>query len=288
MSNIHPYLERLAAEALPDGGWGYAPHQLIHLEPTCLALLALSLDAERYREVIARGRSSLERSRAADGTFHTVRGREEALWPTALVLYVQAALGESPEVLQRTAAAVLSYRGRVPEDPGAAEMHDIDIHIVGWPWALDTFAWVEPTAWACLALRRAGFGSDPRVDEGLRLLLDRATDAGGINYGNRHVFGRLTEPLPGPTALMLLALQGHGDHPRVQAAIRYLQREIETDDDLEHLCWTKLALDALASSVASAASPVASAASPVASAAGALANLDDRIIAAHKARTGAT
>src|SRR5947208_14445191 len=153
-------------------------------------------------------------------------------------------------------------------------MHDIDIHIVGWPWALDNFAWVEPTAWACLALRRAGFGSDPRVDEGLRLLLDRATDAGGINYGNRHVFGRLTEPLPGPTALMLLALQGHGDHPRVQAAIRYLQREIETDDDLEHLCWTKLALDALAS--------------PIVSAPGALANLDDRIIAAHKARTGAT
>jgi uncharacterized protein (DUF362 family) len=285
MSNISPYLERLAAEALPDGGWGYAPNQPIHPEPTCLGLLALSLDTERYRAVIERGRSSLERSIAPDGTFRLARDREEALWPTALVLYVQTVLGESPKVLQRTAAAVLSYRSRVPEDPGAAEMHDIDIHIVGWPWAEDNFAWVEPTAWACLALRRAGFGSDPRVDEGLRLLLDRANDTGGINYGNRHVFGRLTEPIPGPTALMLLALQGHGDHPRIQAAIRYLQREIETDDDLEHLCWAKLALDVMASPVASAPGATAS---RVASAPGALSSLDERIEAAHQARSAAT
>jgi uncharacterized protein (DUF362 family) len=278
MSNIDQYLERLAAEALPDGGWGYAPHQLIHLEPTCLALLALSLKAEHHRELIERGRTGLDRFTAADGTFRVARGREEALWPTALVLYVQAALGEPPAVVQRTGSALLSYRGRVPDDPGAAEMHDIDIHIVGWPWAENNFAWVEPTAWACLALRRAGFGRDPRVAEGLRLLLDRANDAGGINYGNRHVFGRLTEPILGPTALMLLALQGHSEHPRVQAAIRYLQREIETDDDLEHLCWTKLALDVYRNQPA---------ASPVASAPGVPANLDDRIIAAHKARTGA-
>jgi uncharacterized protein (DUF362 family) len=190
-----------------------------------------------------------------------------------LVLYVQAFFGESAEIVQRTAEAVLSYRGRVPEDPGAAEMHDIDIRIVGWPWAEDNFAWVEPTAWACLALRRAGHGSNPRVEEGLRLLLDRANDDGGINYGNRHVFGRLTEPIPGPTALMLLALQGRGDHPRIQAAIRYLQCEIETDGDLEHLCWTKLALDAYRDQ---------------ASAPGVLANLDDRIRAAHQARTDST
>jgi uncharacterized protein (DUF362 family) len=206
-----------------------------------------------------------------------------------LVLYVQAFFGESAEIVQRTAEAVLSYRGRVPEDPGAAEMHDIDIRIVGWPWAEDNFAWVEPTAWACLALRRAGHGSNPRVEEGLRLLLDRANDDGGINYGNRHVFGRLTEPIPGPTALMLLALQGRGDHPRVHAAICYLQREIETDGDLEHLCWTKLALDAYRDQASGVSydpgtGALTRPARQVASAPGVLASLDDRIRAAHQAR----
>src|SRR5262249_54900176 len=119
---------------------------------------------------------------------------------------------------------------------------DIDLGLVGWPWAEGNFSWVEPTAWACLALRRAGYGDHPRVEEGLRLLLDRAFDDGGINYGNRQVLGRRTDPIPGPTALMLLALQGRGDHPRVRASVRYLLREAQIDEDLQHLCWIKLAL----------------------------------------------
>ena len=76
--------------------------------------------------------------------------------------------------------------------------------------------------------------------EGLRLLLDRAFDGGGINYGNRYILGRATEPIPGPTALMLLALQGHGQQPRVAAAVSYLLRQ--AGDDLEHLCWARIAL----------------------------------------------
>ena len=40
---------------------------------------------------------------------------------------------------------------------------------------------------------------------------------------------------------MLLALQGE-THPRVTAAVQYLIEEIHTDD-IEHLCWAKLALD---------------------------------------------
>ena len=32
------------------------------------------------------------------------------------------------------------------------------------------------------------------------------------------------------------------DHPRLAAAVRYLIKQINTDD-LEHLCWVKLALD---------------------------------------------
>src|SRR5262249_33505979 len=107
--------------------------------------------------------------------------------------------------------------------------------------AENNFSWVEPTAWACLALLAAGCESHERVQEGRRMLLDRAMDEGGINYGNRRILGRLLEPIPGPTALMLLALQGH-EHPRITVGVKYLLTQLNCGA-LEHLCWMKLALD---------------------------------------------
>src|SRR5207245_1154428 len=122
------------------------------------------------------------------------------------------------------------------------DIHDIDLKLIGWPWADGNSSWAEPTAWACLALRRAGQGNHLRVQEGLRLLLDRTCDEGGINYGNRRILGRTTEPIPGPTAITLLALQGNDD-PRVTSSVAYLLKQGPAGDDLEHLCWAKLALD---------------------------------------------
>ena len=53
----------------------------------------------------------------------------------------------------------------------------------------------------------------------------------------------LAEPIPGPTALMLLALQGHRAEPRVAAAVGYLCDQLADCRDLEHLAWGRLALD---------------------------------------------
>jgi uncharacterized protein (DUF362 family) len=228
--------------AHPDGGWGYAPGQAAGLEPTCLALLALAqCPSEANRDVIELGRHLLARCRQPDDSYRAANGREEALWPTALVLFVQVELGYPAEEVQRTAARLLGTRGRAVDDPKAAEVQDIDLRRIGWPWAEGNFSWVEPTAWACLALRKAGLGKHPRVQEGMELLLDRAFDTGGINYGNRRIFDRMTDPIPGPTALMLLALQGQ-EHPRITSAATYLHQEVLDRDDLEDLCWAKLAL----------------------------------------------
>jgi uncharacterized protein (DUF362 family) len=240
---ISTYLEELARQAHADGGWGYHPEQPAHLEPTCLGLLALSLDSERYASAIQRARKVLDQSAQPDGTYRLARGRDEAVWPTSLALFVQTVLGYSEKEIARTASALLARRGRVPDDPKSAEMIDIDFNLIGWPWAENNFSWAEPTAWACVALTRAGYGHHPRVQEGLRLLLDRASDEGGVNYGNRKIFGRATEPIPGPTALALMALQSRADEAKVAAAIRYLLRPETPGEDLEHLCWTKLALD---------------------------------------------
>jgi uncharacterized protein (DUF362 family) len=262
------HLDSLAALAHLDGGWGYAPGQPAHLEPTCLGLLALSLDASRFAPVLETARTALRRCGDGNGIYRAASGRDEAVWPTALVLFTQVALGWAEA--RRTAAALLALRGRPLESAQAAEVHDIDLQIVGWPWADGNFSWAEPTAWACLALRRAGLGTHPRVADGLRLLLDRAFDGGGINYGNRQILSRATEPIPGPTALMLLALQGH-DHPRVTASAFYLTEIALASSDLEHLCWARLALDAHRDQ------PGVSAALPL---------IEERIAAAHAERRG--
>jgi uncharacterized protein (DUF362 family) len=241
--DVGSYLNALAAQALPEGGSGYFPGQPLHLEPTCLALLALAEQPDRYAPLLQQGQAALRKCAGPDGAYRLGRGREEAIWPTALVLFVQAALGAPAEEIQRTATRLLEVRGRRPDDKQSAEVNDIDLNLVGWPWAEGNFSWVEPTAWACLALRRAGYARQPRVQEGLQLLLDRTADEGGINYGNRRILGRKTEPIPGPTALMLLALQGQADHPRVAASVAYLQEHARHGEDLEHLCWAKLALD---------------------------------------------
>jgi uncharacterized protein (DUF362 family) len=241
VSDYFDYLQVLAAQAHPEGGWGYGPGQSSQLEPTCLALLALSLEPEKHRDQIAQGLQVLDRCLTADGAFRQTSGREEAIWPTSLALFTENVLGRDPEVLQQSIAKLLALRGKVPDNTEAGELHDIDLKLIGWPWGEGNFSWVEPTAWACLALRSMGQGDHPRVREGFQLLLDRAMDEGGINYGNRRILGRRTEPIPGPTALMLIALQGQ-DHPRVRSAVEYLFRQVDCGD-IEHLCWAKIAVD---------------------------------------------
>ncbi|QDU20507.1 DUF362 domain-containing protein [Urbifossiella limnaea] len=238
-------LDRLAELAAPGGGWGYQPGQPAHLEPTALAVLALSADRTRYATVIDAGVAAIEANRAADGTYRLTRGRPQAVWPTALVLFAEQALGLGADRLATTADVLLRSESRAIDGADEKDMaFDIDLTLKGWGWAEANFAWVEPTAWACLALRAAGKGSHPRVAEGLKLLLDRAFDSGGANYGNRIVLGKSTEPIPGPTAVLVLALQGVPDEPRVDAARGYLRVHAAKSTDLEHLAWAKLALAA--------------------------------------------
>jgi len=241
--DAHFYRQRLANLAHADGGWGYGPGQSIRLEPSCLALLALTQD-DAFKDVVDQGLQAVRKGRTPEGAYRLPGDREEAVWPTALVLFLHSQLCPADPETQRLAGRVLAWQGcnNHSEKP-TDEVHDIDLKLVGWPWAENNFSWVEPTAWACLALGHAGFSGHGRVQEGIRLLLDRAFDDGGVNYGNRQVLGRRTEPIPGPTAIMLLAVQGHGKEPRVAASVAYLLRQALASQDLEHLSWARLALD---------------------------------------------
>jgi uncharacterized protein (DUF362 family) len=71
-------------------------------------------------------------------------------------------------------------------------------------------------------------------------------------------------------ALVAGPVQGHSDHARVAATIRYLQQHAAAGEDLEHLGWIKLALDVYRDR------PEVAAFLPI---------LDERIVAARQARS---
>jgi uncharacterized protein (DUF362 family) len=234
-------VELLAAGVSSDGGFGYHRGQPTHLEPTCLAALALAADADRFAPQLATALTAIQQHANADGSYRLTRGRPQAVWPTALVLFTRGLLNHPAADLQPIANKLLGIEGKVVR-MDTSDAGDIDAGLLGWPWAEDTFSWVEPTAWACLALRTVGLGNHPRVQEGLRLLLDRAFDHGGANYGSRVILGKQTEPIPGSTCALLLALQGVKDNPRIDAAAGYLRVVANNTNDLETLAWIKLAL----------------------------------------------
>jgi uncharacterized protein (DUF362 family) len=231
-----------------QGGWGYLPGGTPQVEPTALALLALWQQPAVFPQARQRGLDALVAWQAADGSFPVQNGSEGVVWPTALAILALHHLAETPThkaILTKAAIWLSSVRSRtLPFTEEHRRDFEFDPSIVGWGWTDGVFSWVDPTAWACLALRMVGQEKHPRVQDGFKLLLDRAYDEGGVNAGSRRVFGRKTEPVPANTASFLLAFAGLEDHPRLRAARQYLLQEAREQTDLENLCWIRLALDA--------------------------------------------
>lgn len=225
-----------------DGGWGYTPGQRPHLEPTCLALLALGHRPEAA-DVVAAARRARDAYRRPDGSYRLTGGREEFVWGTSLALVTLIDEAADPRLVEQSASFLLGVKGRTAqEDVDTDIAFDIDVKLVGWPWAEGTFSWVEPTSWACIALSKLGQAKHPRVEQGIRLLVDRAFDRGGANYGNKLVLSKETEPIPGPSATLLWAMQGRSGEPRLDAAMDYVRQHARQTLDLEHLAQAKIAL----------------------------------------------
>ena len=166
MAEVRGYLEGLAALAHAEGGWGYVAGQAAHLEPTCLALLALS--PKRKTSSTSSSQASVPWRSARSGWSVPV-GAAAGTRPSGPLPWCSSSRPRSDTPGRTCAgprAGLLALRGRVPEEACAAETIDIDSSLVGWPWAEQNFSWAEPTAWACLALRRAGQGGHPRVRRG--------------------------------------------------------------------------------------------------------------------------
>jgi hypothetical protein len=229
---------RLVACANPDGGFGAAPGLPSQTEATALAALALAGDGGSGG-ALEGAQAWLGARQHADGSWPLLSELDEPSWATSHAVLALARLPGGRERALRGARWLLDREGRRPGAleslvarlRGRARILDQDARLRGWPWAEGASAWVEPTAWALLALKavRRDLGGGrvgERIDEGERLLLDRVCPEGGWNYGNAAVFGEALDPYPDTTALALLALRERPLGAVRAASLAALRREL--------------------------------------------------------------
>ena len=224
----------LAAQNL-DGGWGYREGQDSAIEPTSWALLAISEMGREHsldREKRA-GASFLGRNQLSNGSWPTVPKDRAGSWVTSLAcLALQGLGGWAPQVdaglhwLARNWPGEGGFwwclRHRLFGQPQLVVQ---DHRLRGWGWTRGTSSWVEPTAYALLALRAARGSTSflARVDHRCRLaqamLCNRMCAGGGWNCGNPVVYGAAGHPLLSSTCWALLSLGEFMDQADVRRCV---------------------------------------------------------------------
>lgn len=226
------------------GGWGYRPELLPLSEPTSLAAMALLATAteDSTSSPAVEAAEWLTSIQQPDG--HVGLSAEVASpgWPTAYAILLWSVLDGYESASAAAVEWLVKLSGRTFERD-AVTGHDP--RIPGWPWVADTHSWLEPTAAAVLALRRQGLTSSPRTRDGIRLILDRATRAGGWNFGGVSVFGADLCPHPAPTGLALLALASLDEATATAArGCQYLLKTLPRVRSPRSLGWGLIGLDA--------------------------------------------
>ncbi|HEY2411331.1 MAG TPA: hypothetical protein VGI40_03765 [Pirellulaceae bacterium] len=259
MSWVDPILDRLAeAPAV-----GYSPAGKPAAEPTAIAALAL-LAHERNSAATAIA-DKLVQMQQENGEVAVRPGEEWPGWPTSLAISTWCAIthtdravgnalrgvpsGDAPnlektsllhERISRAIEWLLANRGRGVERSGDFG-HNTEL--VGWAYAEGTHSWVEPTAFAVLALTAAGRQYEAAAREGIAVLVDRQLPGGGLNYGNTFVLGQQLRPHIQPTGIGLLALAGEADATgRIAKSIAWLRRSIGPQTTPTSLAWATLGL----------------------------------------------
>jgi hypothetical protein len=244
LTTINPINELAAREQ-----FGYAADGPAAAEPTALAALALMASDEPTRAKLAC--EWLVRRQNEDGSVGVVEGQAEPCWPTSLaILAWEAAVRRNawPSVgtLQASVRAGLEWLMSVKGESLRRNLQfGHDTTLVGWPWVVGTHSWMEPTAFAVLALRATGNAAHVRCQEAIRLLVDRQLSTGGANYGNTFVLGQELLPHTLPSAISLLALANLSlNDARVAMSLAWLTRAVENERGTPSLCFGLLALAA--------------------------------------------
>jgi hypothetical protein len=229
----------LLAARNQDGGWGYAPGRHSRIEPTCWAELALGRSQTRPPDV-----ASIRRWKRQDDWLLDVPGAPpnipfNALAALTLLQEPSAITLAQPIIARLIQAKGLSFRQ-------TAELGQ-DNSIQAWSWVDGTASWVEPTAWCLLLLKRvrprsASQEAAERIRVGEQFLFDRVCHEGGWNYGNPEVYGKKLWPYVPTTAMALLAMQDHREHPVVKQSLQQLKKDVASERSIVALALTIVCL----------------------------------------------
>jgi squalene cyclase len=239
----------------PDGGWPSQRGRSSNTESTAFAVLALrALAAGDTTGAGARGVRWLSDRQRQDGSWAFSTPVPEASWATGVATL--AMLGEDRGRARSGAGWLLGQQGsplgwyisllyRVAPRFLAVRLNP---DLKGWPWRSHATGFVEPTAYALLALKKLRPHADPRaearIQEAEAMLYDRMCPDGGWNYGNSVVLGVDLQPYADVTALTLIALQNYrGSEPNV-VSLAALRRMLAEVDSTLALAWATLCLAA--------------------------------------------
>jgi len=226
----------------PDGGWPSQPGRSSNTESTAFAVLALrALAAGDATGAGERGLRWLSERQRQDGSWAFSTQVPEASWATGIATL--AMLGEDRDRARSGAGWLLGQHGR-PLGWYFSLLHRVAPSLLqvrlnpdlkGWPWRSHATGFVEPTAYALLALKKlrphADTRAEARIQEAQAMLYDRMCPNGGWNYGNSVVLGVDLPPYADVTALTLIALQDYrGSEPNAVslAALRGMLAEVDS------------------------------------------------------------
>jgi hypothetical protein len=240
-----------------DGGWGFHAGEQSRVEPTSWALRALidhaaQVDTNEFRKAA----DYLRSTQLPDGSWPACAEMKVGSWVTSLTC---AALAPDAQSAQSVKAGLKWLCDDLPRDSSPfrrflqslrpkSEIVLQNTTYTGWGWTPKTASWVEPTAFALMALRDAAPQQLPvnamqRRDVAITLLYDRMCPGGGWNCGNPRVYGVDGDALVLPTCWALLALRYAPEKPGRALSLSWLQKEFAKIDSAASLAVAKMTLE---------------------------------------------
>ena len=246
MSWQNTVIRRLTSGANPNGGWGYRPNATTCSEPTALACLALASHGVESAHQ-ARALDVLGELQRSDGGVPVSAQVTSPCWTTSMAILAwtlaDSTTGRNHQTqVDEAAQWLFAIRGR--RLPRMKDSFGHDRTLQAWPWVEGTHSWLEPTAYAVLALRATGNIDSPRARDGFRVIWDRMIHGGGWNYVNTRVFANSLRPFPATTGIALTALFGEARDSRINESISYLATQLPQVRSPFSLSWALIGLTA--------------------------------------------
>ena len=224
-----------------DGGWGFRAHSESRVEPTAWALLALQA-TDSAPEARRAGFQFLRARQLPDGSWPASPGQTVGCWATSLASWALLVDVDSrPAAVRglhwicndwpRSASLFRRIMRRLARVGRVNAQND---SLAGWGWTPGTASWVEPTAFALLALENAPKDLLPANAEKRKVLAkamlrDRMCPGGGWNCGNPMVYGVPGDPSIPQTVWALLALRNEEERNHQAASLEWLEANLARD-----------------------------------------------------------